>query len=353
MGMVSLTIDGREVEVPEGISVLEAAERTGIHIPRLCHDPDLSAVGACRICVVEIEGMRNLPASCVTAVTPGMVVHTDTPSVREARRTILELLVANHPLDCLTCEKLGDCKLAEYCYQYGVTGSPFSGGEKHSYELETSNPFVIRDLNKCILCGRCIRACAEITCRDIIDFSYRGFNTKVTPFGDTPLIESDCVYCGNCVAVCPTGALTEKQLHGKGRRWEFKRVRTTCPFCGTGCNFDLLVKDGKVAGVSSNPDSPVNGKALCIKGRFGWDFVHSDKRLTTPLIKREGKFVPASWDEAFDVIAARLGEIKEKYGPDSFAALSSARCTNEENYLVQKFTRAVMGTNNVDHCART
>lgn len=350
--LVKLTIDGKEVEVPAGITVLEAAERMGIHIPRLCYDPELSAVGACRICVVEIEGMRNLPASCVTTVAPGMVVRTGTPAVIEARKTILELLVANHPLDCLTCEKLGECKLAAYCYEYGVAKSPFAG-EKHDYEMEDSNPFIVRDLNKCILCGKCIRACAEITCRDILDFAYRGFNTKVAPFGDTPYVESDCVFCGNCVAVCPTGALTEKQMMGKGRRWELKRVKTTCPFCGTGCNFDLCIKDDKIVGVASNPDSPVNGRALCIKGRFGWDFVHSDKRLTTPLIKRDGQFVPATWDEALDLIATRLGEIKEKYGPDSFAALSSARCTNEENYLVQKFTRAVMGTNNVDHCART
>jgi NADH-quinone oxidoreductase subunit G len=351
--MVRLTIDGKEVEVPAGISVLDAAERIGIHIPRLCHDPDLSAVGACRLCVVEVEGMRNLPASCVTMVTNGMVVRTDTPQIIEARKTILELLIANHPLECLTCEKMGDCMLAEYCYQYGLTETSFIDAERHEYDLEESNPFIVRDLNKCILCGRCIRACAEMTCRDIIDFNYRGFNTKVAPFGDTDLIESDCVYCGNCVAVCPTGALTEKQMHGKGRRWEYERVRTTCPFCGTGCNFDLMVKDGKIAGVASNPDSPVNGKQLCIKGRFGWDYVYSDKRLTTPLAKKNGEFVPISWNEAFDTIATRLNEIKEKYGGNAFAALSSARCTNEENYLVQKFTRAAMGTNSVDHCART
>lgn len=350
--LVKLSIDGKEVEVPSGITVLEAAERNGIHIPRLCYDPELSAVGACRLCVVEIKGMRNLPASCVTTVAPGMVVHTGTPAVIEARKTILELLVANHPLACLTCEKLGECKLAAYCYEYGVAKSPFAG-VKHDYETEDNNPFIVRDLNKCILCGKCIRACTEITCRDILDFAYRGFNTKVAPFGDTPYVESDCVFCGNCVAVCPTGALTEKQMMGKGRRWELRKVKTTCPFCGTGCNFDLCIKDGKIVGVSSNPDSPVNGRALCIKGRFGWDFVYSDRRLTTPLIKRDGKFVPSTWDEALEVIATRLGEIKEKYGPDSFAALSSARCTNEENYLVQKFTRAVMGTNNVDHCART
>ncbi len=352
MDLIKLTIDGRNVEVPAGTSVLDAAESIGIHIPRLCYDPSLSSVGACRLCVVEIDGIRNLPASCVTWVSEGMVVRTGTPAVIEARKTNLELLIANHPLDCLICEKMGECKLVEYCYQYGVSESPYQG-EKHHYDPELSNPFIVRDLNKCILCGKCIRACAEWPGKDILDFSYRGFNTKVTTFGDTPYLESDCIFCGSCVAVCPTGALTEKQMRGKGRRWEVKKVRTTCPFCGTGCNFDLNVKNGKVIGVTSSPDAEVNGSVLCIKGRFGWDFVHSDQRLKTPLIKKNGKFEAASWSEAFDLIATRFREIKDKYGPDSFAALGSARCTNEDNYLLQKFTRAVMGTNNVDHCART
>ncbi len=352
MELVKLTIDGKEIEVPSGTTVLNAAEQMGIHIPRFCYEEDLSPFGACRLCVVEIEGMRNLPASCVTTVAPGMVVHTASPAVMEARRTILELLIANHPQDCLTCEKMGDCRLAEYCYEYGIKKTPFDG-EKHNYELEDSNPFIVRDLNKCILCGKCVRACAEITGKNNLDFAYRGFNTKATTFFDLPFVESDCVFCGNCVSVCPTGALTEKNMQGKVRRWEYEKVRTTCPFCGTGCSFDLCVKDDKVVGVVSDPSGAVNGRALCIKGRFGWDFIYNSRRLTTPLIKRNGTFEPASWEEALDLIASRLGEIKEKYGSDSFAGLSSARCTNEENYLVQKFVRAVMGTNNVDHCART
>ena len=349
MKPVKLTIDGKEVQVSTETTVLEAAEQMGIHIPRLCYDPDLSSVGACRLCIVEIEGRRNLPASCVTAVNEGMVVHTSTPAVIEARKTVLELLLANHPVDCLTCEKLGECMLAKYCYDYGVLKSPFTG-EKHHYDLEADNPFIVRDLNKCILCGRCIRACAEITGKNIIDFSYRGFNTRVAPFGDTPLSESECIYCGNCVAFCPTGALSEKQMLGLGRRWNFKKVKTTCTFCGTGCSFDLRVKDDKVMGVTSNPDNAVNGRALCIRGRFGTrDFIHSDARLTTPLIRRDGKLVPAAWDEAMDFVAGRLKEITKQYGPNSFAALSSTRFTNEEIYLFQKFTRAVVGTNNIDH----
>lgn len=352
MKPIQLIINGKEVEAPAGSTILQAAELAGIEIPRLCYDPDLSPMGACRLCVVEVQGNRLLPASCVTPVSNGMVVETESPAVVEARKTILELLVANHPLDCMTCDKQGACKLADYCYKYGVKDSRFQG-EKHDYAIDDSNPFILRDMNKCILCGACVRACEELTGADNLSYLNRGFRRKATTAGDVPYIDSDCVFCGQCVAVCPTGALTEKSMSGQGRRWEIERVRTTCPFCGTGCNFDLALNKGKIIGVLSNPDSPVNQRSLCVKGRFGWDFIYNENRLTTPLIKKNGKFEQASWDEALDLIAQRLKETKEKYGPDSFAALSSARCTNEENFLVQKFSRAVMGTNNVDHCART
>lgn len=350
--LVKLNINGKEVEAPQGSTVLQAAELAGIEIPRLCYDPDLSKMGSCRMCVVEVKGNRLLPAACVTPIFAGMEVQTESPAVVEARKTILELLIANHPMDCLTCDKLGACKLADYCYKYGVKESPYTG-EKHHYAIDDSNPFIIRNLNKCILCGACVRACEELTGQDNLSYLNRGFHRKATTAADVPYIESDCVFCGQCVAVCPTGALTEKTMAGEARRWDIDRVRTTCPFCGTGCNFDLAVKEGKVIGVLSNPDAPVNGRSLCVKGRFGWDYIYNEKRLTKPLIKKNGQFEEASWDEAFDLIALRLNEIKDKYGSDSFAALSSARCTNEENYLVQKFTRAYMGTNNVDHCART
>lgn len=352
MEMINLYINGKEVKVPAGSTILQAAEIADIHIPHLCYDPDLSILGACRLCVVEVKGNRLLPAACATPVSPGMEVLTESPEVVKARKTILELLVANHPLDCMTCDKQGDCKLADYCYQYGVKESPFIG-EKHKYLPDDSNPFIIRDLNKCILCGACVRACEEMTGQNNLSYLFRGFNRKASTAGDIPYAESDCVFCGQCVAVCPTGALTEKSIAGKARRWEIERVRTTCPFCGTGCNFDLAVKDEKVIGVLSNPESPVNGRSLCVKGRFGWDFIYNGKRLTSPLVKRNGQFEQATWDEAFELISSRFNEIKDEYGPNSFAALSSARCTNEENYLVQKFTRAYMQTNNVDHCART
>lgn len=349
---LNLTIDGQGFTVPKGSTVLEACRMHDILIPTLCQDPELTNAGACRLCVVEIEGMRNLPPSCVTQVTQGMVVQTQTGRVRTARKTILELLVANHPLDCMTCQKMGDCSLAQYAYEYGVSGKEYTG-TKREIPLDDSNSFILRDPNKCILCGKCVRACEEIQGRSVLDFFKRGFDSQVGPAFEVPYAESDCVFCGSCVSVCPVGALTEKQMVGKARRWEVEKVQTTCPFCGTGCNFDLNVKDGKVIGVTSNPEAPVNGKALCVKGRFGMDMIHSPKRLTTPLIKKEGEFVPASWEEALDLIALKFGEIRDQHGADSLGALSSARCTNEENFLMQKFMRAVIGTNNVDHCART
>mgnify|MGYP003767537723 CR=1 FL=1 len=352
VNLIKLIIDGREVEAPAGSTILEAADNAGIDIPRLCHDPELTNMGACRLCVVEVEGNALLPASCVTPVTEGMVVQTESAAVIEARKMILDLMIADHPMDCLTCDKMGDCKLSEYAHRYGVKDTSFDG-ERHNYPLDESNPFILRDLNKCILCGACVRACEEMTGADNLSYLYRGYDRKATTAGDVDYIDSDCVFCGQCVAVCPTGALMEKPLVGLARRYEVERVRTTCPFCGTGCNFDLAVKDEKVVGVLSNPDSPVNGRSLCVKGRFGWDYIYSEERLKTPLIKKNGKFEPASWEEAYDLIASKLGAIKDKHGSEAFASLSSARCTNEENYLMQKFTRAVMGTNNVDHCART
>lgn len=352
MEFVKLKINGKDIEAPAESTILQAAENSGISIPRLCYYPELSLMGQCRLCVVEVEGNPLLPASCVTPVTPGMVVHTESPAVVEARKTILELLLANHPQDCLTCDKLGDCRLADYAYQYEVSDSRFVG-ERHFYTVDEANPFIVRDLNKCIQCGACVRACEEVTGQDNLSYMNRGYHRKVTTAGDVHYVDSDCVFCGQCVAFCPTGALTEKQMRGKGRTWELQKVRTTCPFCGTGCNFDLCVKDNRVIGVRTSTDNVVNGHALCVKGRFGWDYIYNEGRLTTPLINRKGKFEPASWDEALNLIAVRLSEIKSKYGSNSFASLSSARCTNEENYLMQKFTRGVMGTNNVDHCART
>lgn len=352
MREVTLTIDGNKVTVPAGTTVIEAAKQTGINIPALCYDPELTLSGSCRMCVVEIEGMRNLPTSCTTEVTEGMEVRTNSKEVIEARKTVLELLIADHPLDCMTCQKNGDCLLQQYAYEYRVNDIPFAG-IKHQYPIEDNNPFIIRDLNKCINCGKCVRVCSEVQSRDVLSYAYRGFDTKIATAMDTTLIESECVFCGSCVALCPTGALVEKSMVGKGRPWEVEKVKTTCPFCGVGCNFDLNVKDGKIIGVTSNPTSEVNGRHLCVKGRFGTDYIHNPDRLTTPLIRKHGEFFEATWDEALNLVAEKFTDIKNNYGNEAIGTLSSARCTNEENYLMQKFVRAVIGNNNIDHCART
>ncbi|HEY3426092.1 MAG TPA: formate dehydrogenase subunit alpha, partial [Negativicutes bacterium] len=347
--MISLTIDGQPVQTCKGATVLEAARNAGVNIPTLCYLADLTPEGSCRICVVEVEGARGLVTACTYPVSEGMIVRTNSAAIREARKSVVELILANHLQDCLTCQRNLDCELQTLASTLGIR-KVNNQGDRRQYAVDDNNPFIIRDNNKCILCGRCVRVCKEAQCCNVMEWTERGFDTKIAPAFDVPMVESDCVFCGNCVSACPVGALTEKPMNGIGIA--DKKVKTTCPFCGVGCNYDLNVKDGKLIGVTSNLTSVVNGRLTCVKGRFGTDYVHSPKRLTTPLIKKNGEFVEASWDEALDLIANKFTEIKNTHGSDALAAVSSARCVNEENYLLQKFMRAVIGTNNIDHCAR-
>jgi len=348
---VTITIDDKQVTAQEGMTVFQAAQAAGIKIPHLCYHEKLPPTGACRMCVVEVEKARSLVTSCTYPVTEGMVVRTNTERVVKARKLALELLLSDHPLNCMVCEKAGNCKLQDYAYEYGIAESPFAG-ERHEYPIDTSNPFIVRDYNKCILCGRCIAACSDIQATEALDRKNRGYDTRVIAGLDQPLQDSPCVFCGRCISVCPVGALTEKQAMGKGREWDFKRVRTICNYCGCGCTIELNLRDGRIVKVTNAEDSPVAGGSLCVKGKFGWDFIQNEERLRTPLIKENGKFREASWDEALNLVASKLSEIREENGADSVAVLSSAKCSNEENYLLQKFARAVIGTNNVDHCAR-
>ncbi len=348
--MVKLIINDKKVYVEEETTILEAARSVGIDIPHICYEERLSPLSSCRLCVVEVKGMGNLVASCSYPIREGMEVKTNTERVKKARKVIMELLISNHPLDCMTCEKSGDCLLEKYAYELNI--SPHFQGERISYPLVTDNPFIERDNTKCILCGRCINVCNDVQQCEVLDFAGRGLNTMVTTGFDKPLTGTDCVFCGNCLSVCPVGALNEKERKGKGREWEFEKTTTICPYCGCGCQITLHAKNSRVVKVTSPQNASSNSGWLCAKGKFGFEFINSSDRLTSPLIKESGAFRKASWDETLDVIASKLKQIKKSYGPDSIAGLSSAKCTNEENYLFQKFMRAVIGTNNVDHCAR-
>ncbi len=345
-----ITIDGQELIYTKGETILRVAQRKGIYIPTLCYLNGTSPTGACRICLVEVEGARNLVASCATPAAHNMVVRTDTPRVIKARKMNLELLLASGHHYCATCEADGDCLLQKLAYEYKIEIVRYPESST-KYETEV-NSLITRDFSRCILCGRCVQACNEVQVNQAISYGYRGTDSKIVTTGDRPYSNSDCVFCGECVQVCPVGALISTQSRFKGKAWEFRKVRTTCPYCGVGCQMFLHVKENEVVKVTGVTDVGPNYGSLCVKGRFGTDFINDPNRLKKPLIRENGNFREASWDEALDLVAKKLTKIKAETGPDSIMVLSSARVTNEENYLVQKFARAVVGTNNVDHCAR-
>jgi formate dehydrogenase alpha subunit len=362
---LTLTIDGREVSVSPGVTIYWAARKLGIEIPHLCYGEDLPPMSSCRLCAVEVEGMRTLAASCSHPAAEGMIVKTDTQRVHRARKANLELLLSDHNVECIVCEKSGDCLLEKYAYEFGVKEPPYAG-EKNEHPVYDDDPFIVRDYNKCILCGRCVFACAEIQHDHALSVSNRGFPSGITTAFDRPLQETTCEFCGRCISVCPVGAITEKERLKKGREWEFEVTSTICPYCGCGCTLEMHTKDGKLVKVTTPAKGTVSKGNLCVKGKFGTYYINHPERLTAPLIRKPsgnggsagipaakgGSFVQASWEEALDLVAKRLREIKENHGPNAIGGLSSAKCTNEENYAFQKFMRAVIGTNNVDHCAR-
>ncbi len=347
---VTLTIDGRSVTVSAGSTILQAAQKAGVFIPTLCADDKLRPFGACRLCLVEVKGDRRpmLPA-CTTPATNGMIVRTSSPLIDKTRRNIVELLLSDHPQDCLTCPQNNRCELQAIAAYVGVRQMRFRG-EKRSYEIDDSNPFFVRDLDRCILCGKCVRVCDEIQGRNAIHYAYRGFGTKIATAMDRPLNDSNCESCGQCISVCPVGALVPKsQLrHGVPSG----ETVTICPYCGVGCSLILETRDNRIIGVRGDPQGPANQGRTCVKGRFGLDFVNHPDRLTKPLIRKEGRLVESEWDEALTLVATWLADVKGEHGGDAIGVLTSAKCTNEENYLAQKLTRALLGTNNIDHCAR-
>ncbi|MDI7275606.1 MAG: 2Fe-2S iron-sulfur cluster-binding protein, partial [Anaerolineae bacterium] len=302
--MLQITIDGHQLEVEAGLTVLQAAKQAGLRIPTLCHHPALSDTGACRLCLVEVAENKALQTACTLPVKDGMVVSTATPRVLAARRFVLDLLLSDHPLDCLTCERGGACELQDLCYEYGIKETSYPG-ERHRYPVDDTNPFILRDYNKCVLCRRCVRACQEINGSEAIAVLWRGFQSKIGTAGDGPLQDSPCEFCGMCVATCPTGALVSKASVGRGRAWQRSVVTTTCSYCGVGCRLDLHLVGGRIVEVGSNWEAPANHGATCVKGRFGFDYVHHPERLKEPLLRRDGSLVPVTWEEALAEVAGR------------------------------------------------
>ncbi len=343
MNNISLSIDGKKVIVKQGMTVFEAALEAGIYIPNLCYSPDLAPHGGCRLCIVEIEGMDGMPTSCTTQAVNGMVVKTSTPELNKVRQNIIELILADHPLDCLTCVKNQQCELQKVAAYLGITERRLPQNIRE-IPIDDSNPFFKIDRNYCILCQKCTRTCDEIACVNAIEVLNHGYDSYIGTFGDRPIMSSICQSCGECVVRCPTAALTIKDAV-----IPTYEVETTCPYCGVGCGMYLGVRNGKIVSVRGSHNSKANDGKLCVKGRFGIaGYVHSEERLTSPLIKKDGRFVESSWDEALGLIAEKLSS----YPKEEVGIISSSRCTNEDNYVAQKMCRLVLGTNNVDHCAR-
>lgn len=353
--MIHLMIDGIPVEVEKGTTLLHAAQKAGVKIPTLCHMEGLLPDGSCRICMVEVEnkGRRLLHTACNVECQEGDIVYTMSEKVVESRRKTLDLLLSDHRVHCFSCPANGDCKLQDLCYEYGVSESSYSG-EMTAPEVDDTNKFFTYDPSLCILCHRCVNTCNEIVGRGAINTMNRGFKSRIGAPVDTVWGSSTCESCGNCVQACPTGALTMKRRKNYRVSQIEKKVLTTCPHCATGCQYYLIVKDGRIVDTEAY-DGPSNKGLLCVKGRSGsFDFVHSPERIKYPLIKNHetGEFERATWDEALDLVAARFMDIKKKYGGDALAGFACSRSPNEDIYMVQKMVRCCFGTNNTDNCAR-
>jgi formate dehydrogenase alpha subunit len=346
---ITIVLNGVEVSGYPGMSILDLARESGVYIPTLCHDPNLVSIGACRLCLVEDERNGTLLASCVAPISPGMVIQTNSSRVVEHRKKILKLMLASHPDSCLVCDKGNRCQLRKLAAEMGIGLVEFQRIPQPDV-IEEVNPFIERDLSKCIMCGKCIRADQELVVEGAIDYMHRGTAVRAATLNDMPLEKSECTFCGACVAICPTGAIMEKDRTYTGTATT--TVTTVCPYCGCGCTLSLGVKDGKVVYARPAVEGPVNRGTLCVRGSYGYDFINSPERLRHPLVKVNGEFKEAAWEEALSRVADGLKQIKEAYGPDALSVFGSSKCTNEENYLLQRFTRSILGTNNIDNGSR-
>ncbi|MFQ5534426.1 MAG: NADH-quinone oxidoreductase subunit NuoG [Sphingomonadales bacterium] len=347
--MAKVTIDGNRLDVADGTLILEAAGDQGISIPTFCYQARLTPLASCRMCLVEIEDQPKLQPACATPVTDGMVVRTDTELVAQTRESMLEMLLANHPLDCPICDKAGECELQDTVFAYGAGVSRFSD-QKRVFRTKDIllNPVIVFNANRCIQCQRCVRICEEVVGAVALGTIERGMDSEITGFENSL---KGCDHCGNCIEVCPVGALMSNPYRYKARPWDLTETDTTCPYCGTGCQLTVGLRDGHLARVRSKYETGVNGETLCVKGRFGFDFIDGENRIRRPMVRRDGTLVPVSWDEAVGYFAKRVEEIKSN-GSGRIGGLASAGLTNETLYLFQKLMRMVFATNNIDSSSR-
>ncbi len=349
MADVNITVDGRKVAAPAGTLLIEACKSAGIEVPSFCYYPNLSLQGACRMCLVKIEKMPKLQTACTTVIGEGMIVTTDSDEVHQARKGIVELLLGNHPLDCPVCDAGGECELQDMTFSYGAAESKYMEAKNHKEEQQWS-PVVYFDRPRCILCYRCVRVCGEGMDVWALGVQNRGVGSIIAPNKEDHL---ECEECGMCIDICPVGALTSGSYRYKTRPWEMTHVGTTCTHCADGCKTTLGVRRSEtgmeIVRGDNRDKSGINGDFLCIKGRYAFDFAHNEERLTQPLIRKDGQLAPSTWEEAFELIGKRFKEAREEHGGQAIGVFGSNRTTNEENYLLQKFARVVLQTNNIDH----